>query len=810
MSARRIGIVVAGVVIGVLALFVFLRPAPGARDVASGGRDARANATSGGSRFLPWFLGGGGYPARPGAETPYKGPTIPVYVTVVDLAGEPIAGADVDVKADRDEYETAGLTDDEYEAWSEARDTVTTAEGAEGGAGDDWADEAGEWESVPLIPVESGRTDRRGEYIVHLRPDVAVVFHARDGRGREGISGTLYVYDPALEAEDDWGDERRRHNPSANPQRLEVTIEIAELSTLSGIVVDDRGRPIPAAEITLTSWSSMEVGDESLVLDDAPRGDRGGVLTGTDGRFRVALRGSGAFDLEAHATGFQYALEQAIQILPGRETIVNLTLLPAATLTGVVVGPDGAGLENSRVLVQGEPTPGTFVSQEVTTDGAGAFEMEGLAPGRYIVAASHEGFRPAEIWDVVAGSYAVTVRLTRGGSVHGEVTARTDALTPLVPSALLHGLEPGMMNEEDSGDRVSEDDAAYYGDVYVAHRGHGEDDLIAIASGVPRGKERESPSGALDAHGRYFSQVRLDEAGRGSFDVEGLPAGVYDVTAMFGTAIARIESVRVPDSGVVNVRVAIPDGSGGSIAGTVRRNDGLRPSQGTVFLYGGTLPSGLSAVVGADGRFDFPSIPPGEYRVHAILRTVGGSPAEVSSTGVNTTAASQNAAYAQARAVVVPPSGGRVSIELIAYPTNEPMPPSRDDLAGDGVSLHADVIIDLGDLGGVGAESFDIEDLPVPGERWAPDLWIEEIADALVVTSAPPGPEGSRLFGGDRVVSIDGTAVNTLESWQALELLYGAKGSICRIVADRPTTQATISVSLVRTREIGEFEGIGH
>lgn len=802
MSGRKIGTIVAGLAVGLVALWLWLRPAADEGHVSNGGPAARSTPKAG-ARFLPWLLGGGAA-KEPGALLPYKGPTIPVYVKVVDLAGEPVAGADVDAKADREEYETAGLTDEEYEAWSTARDAA-----AEKGSEDDDWDEDSDWATVPLTPVESGRTDRRGEYVVRLRPDVAVVFHARDGRGREGISSTIYVYDPALEENTDFDESPRARDASGAPPRLEVTIEIAELSTLSGIVVDDRGRPIEGAEITLTAWSSMEVGDESLVVPGDARGERGGVMTGADGRFRVTLRGSGAFDLEAYAKGFQYALEQAVQILPGRETIVNLTLLPAASLAGQVVGPDGAGIGNARVLVQGEPAPGTFVSQEVTTDEAGAFEVEELAPGRYVVAASAEGFRPGEMWNIATGGEPVTVRLTRGGSIRGTVTARVDALPPILRTPDHGDHAPDVEGDSDWGKGTeigagSEDAAAYYGDVYIAHSGRGPDELVPIASGVPRDRERESPSGALDARGRYFAQARLDEQGRGTFDVEGLPGGVYDLTVMFGTAIARLEGVRVPESGRTDVRVAIPDGSGGSIAGTIRRTDGLRAAHGTVFLYGGSLPSGLSATVSPDGRFDFASVPPGEYRVHAMLGGPGGD--DVASPKSVSAPAGDEAAYAPVRVVVVPPSGGTISIELLAYPANEPMPPSIDDaiLDDSGITGTEDdtglpIAYDDADDGAV-----DPDDVPLPEDLWTPEVWIEEIDGNLVVTSAPPGPEGARLFGGDRVTSIDGIAVSTQESWQALELLYGPQGSLCRITADRPATQATVTVSLRRTRKVGD------
>ena len=96
---------------------------------------------------------------------------------------------------------------------------------------------------------------------------------------------------------------------------------------------------------------------------------------------------------------------------------------------------------------------------------------------------------------------------------------------------------------------------------------------------------------------------------------------------------------------------------------------------------------------------------------------------------------------------------------------------------------------------GAGAE-------PTPdGDQFGPDLLVQELDTGLVVTSASPPPNGGpRLFGGDRVVAIDGTQVGSMEGWQAMELLYGPKDSICSVTANRPATGETITVSLPRTK----------
>src|SRR5262249_28260160 len=63
------------------------------------------------------------------------------------------------------------------------------------------------------------------------------------------------------------------------------------------------------------------------------------------------------------------------------------------TINGTVKDPNGAVVAGARVTVRNEATHET---RNATTDNEGRFKVEGLAPGRYVVNITCDGFKTAE------------------------------------------------------------------------------------------------------------------------------------------------------------------------------------------------------------------------------------------------------------------------------------------------------------------------------------------------------------------------------------------------------------------------------
>ncbi len=612
----------------------------------------------------------------------------------------------------------------------------------------------------------SGRTDRDGRFLATLPPEVDVVFLARDDRGREGIS-PLVSLDPAAAADAEGG------SPPA--ARVRVQVELAERGAIAGTVVDPRGSPVAGARVAVSSWSSLGVDDESLIAGDPE------VETDARGAFRIELRVMGAFNVEVEATSFRTATERAVQVLPGRETPLRIALEPAYVIRGRVVDAAGGPVAGARVAAQAVGGDGISTAEDTSGD-LGEFEIGGLPSTPHVVTATAPTFRPAEAWEVVAGGPPVTIRMTRGGSLRG--TLRVDLAAV--------GAMPDADGDDEAGDSLP-----IIADLYLSTpEDRAPEGGIALATGVPRGREAKSPSGTVDPRGRYVGQIDLVEResgreGYGEIEADGLPPTTYRVTILIGNAMAQFDGVRIVEGGVARLDVALPDRRrSGRIAGTVRTDDGRTIAEGTVYLYG-AAPSGLSADLDPSGRFLFPSVPPGEYLLHASVEIDGGDLGD-----------EPILAYTAPKTVAI--DGETVAVELTAS-TGSPGPLGA--LAdGEGPFVEHDgegwELPDGGD--GEPLSDDGVSEWAEPGEeldRWYPELLVEEIDDRLVVTHSAPAADGRRLFGGDRVLSIDGVDVTPLPSWEALERLGGAKGSICTLVVERPATRETITAGLPRTQE---------
>jgi hypothetical protein len=168
-----------------------------------------------------------------------------------------------------------------------------------------------------------------------------------------------------------------------------VSVALAFQSAgLSGVVVDDLGRPVRLAAISLESAAIPHA--LSAVSDD-------------DGRFAFAELPEGTYTLSA-AKGAYISNAYGATRPGGRGTRVvlaegqrvgglRLELQRGAVITGVISSPDGTpltGVEVAALPADAVRVHGEYLLQPATvrTDDRGAYRMFGLAPGAYVVIAS--------------------------------------------------------------------------------------------------------------------------------------------------------------------------------------------------------------------------------------------------------------------------------------------------------------------------------------------------------------------------------------------------------------------------------------
>lgn len=185
---------------------------------------------------------------------------------------------------------------------------------------------------------------------------------------------------------------------------------------IAGTIVDGGGRPIPGAEVRV---SRMNVPP---------------ARAGSDGRFRAPAIAGELHDLRAEAGGF--GVETRVSIPSGVDNLIIRLRRPIA-LRGVVLFPDGSPPARARVearagrAIEADPFARRRAIDDdrpaestATCDSAGAFELAGLAPGRYFLSASGPGIRaPSGLTLATAekDSPSVTLEVQRGRAVGGVV-----------------------------------------------------------------------------------------------------------------------------------------------------------------------------------------------------------------------------------------------------------------------------------------------------------------------------------------------------------------------------------------------------
>jgi hypothetical protein len=296
----------------------------------------------------------------------------------------------------------------------------------------------------------------------------------------------------------------------------------------------------------------------------------------------------GTYTVFVRAKGFATWQRSGIALEAGKDPVeLAIALDRGATVRGRVLGPDGEPIDGATVLSEADTPsqvlpftadPRLPVAAVDTTSGAdGTFEIGPLSKGRQRLRATRAGFGAAwsQVFDLSTGApeepKEIVLRLVRGAAVEGQV-ARDDG-TPW-PGAIV------IASWLDTDPSTLERQILNYG--------------IAIADG------------------------------NGHYAVEDLPPGLFVVlNVLEGTQgkdrIPRVQQARV-EAGQ-RVRVDLPDGDdrGTAVEGTLLASDG-KPLAGrdvTFLPEKGPGTSWMATRSGDDGRFDFPSLPPGSYFVFA-------------------------------------------------------------------------------------------------------------------------------------------------------------------------------------------------
>lgn len=198
-------------------------------------------------------------------------------------------------------------------------------------------------------------------------------------------------------------------NPAREPPIEDAILE--PTAVISGLVTD-ASTGTPVGEFTarlLVDWLDKPVYDR---LEDVR-------ARGTSGAFEVRDVPPGAYRLRVAAQGYVPS-EAPLKVAGGEAASVRITLDPGCSVAGTVTGLDGTLLEGAKVTLRPAEevdVPRSFRvdrSCSTSSDGAGAFRLDGLLDGEYEVTASAPGYAP---WG------PVKVRLAGGRGAEAESLA---------------------------------------------------------------------------------------------------------------------------------------------------------------------------------------------------------------------------------------------------------------------------------------------------------------------------------------------------------------------------------------------------
>ena len=168
----------------------------------------------------------------------------------------------------------------------------------------------------------------------------------------------------------------------------------AMTASVSGVVVDEAGRPVAGAEVRISSSFA--------------------VRTSPEGRFRVERVPTGrTFELAVVRPGFAPSLRTGFTPKPGAVPPLRITLRRGRTVSGTVKDGEGkpaAGVEvelaRSRAVSISETAPPDRGLHQTVTGSDGRFTLPDLPAGRFDLAALGPGFRSplAQALPVVPGT----------------------------------------------------------------------------------------------------------------------------------------------------------------------------------------------------------------------------------------------------------------------------------------------------------------------------------------------------------------------------------------------------------------------
>jgi len=177
--------------------------------------------------------------------------------------------------------------------------------------------------------------------------------------------------------------------PSAQ-REAQLVIPLDRAGTLEvSVTAADARTPIATAKVSIRS-------ERPDTWWEGYRPPPASQWTGKDGRTSFADIGSGSYTVQVEAGALLAQELRRVMVRRGETTKLPVKMVKPAAIAGVVKLADGSAVAGISVTARGA------AEAVSTTDTDGSFTLGDLAPGKYRLETSHEGFEPASLKDLIA------------------------------------------------------------------------------------------------------------------------------------------------------------------------------------------------------------------------------------------------------------------------------------------------------------------------------------------------------------------------------------------------------------------------
>jgi protocatechuate 3,4-dioxygenase beta subunit len=425
--------------------------------------------------------------------------------------------------------------------------------------------------------------------------------------------------------------------PLAPGERRRLELRLASGGILlSGRVLDVGGGPIPGARVRAVEFSPAVGGTVVPRVFQATADEAG--------RYRIYLARA-QYGLTAEADGYAPAHDWFMLV---KELARDLRLSPAARIAGrVIEGGTGKPVPDAELWLQPHRAGGVR-PRDVKSDAAGEFAFNDLEPGTYRVGARKDrlvGLSRSVSVSMAQAASKVDVEVTPGFVVAGRVLsgqgkpvagARVQLFKDRPPferpmfvksgsdgGFRLEGVLPAQFRLEVSADghARARQELAVAADVLDLAIALGPGAVVQGRVSGGDGKPLEGVAVELQVRTRDQAMMggvteRTTSGADGSFALGGLPAGELRLSAQHpqhGIGAITGETLAAGEQKTLALRLA----PGGSIAGTVKLDDG-QPAAGArveaMAMGGGGR---WNDVTGADGAYKLTGVSAGKITVVA-------------------------------------------------------------------------------------------------------------------------------------------------------------------------------------------------